>query len=145
MYECCVCVRPFADRHDQQTSDRHLSNHLKQLTQHHNHLLLNSTHSSLNTYSIKHQTITKTINSEPTPAGTKHFQVTCVCVCPYVYDLLRTALIRSNQIKPVRIYTHSNQSRFHQTSHHSQQSFNQEIKKYIAIETTPAGTKHFID
>ena len=67
----------------------------------------------------------------------------CMRVCMCMYDLLRTALIRSNQIKPVRIYTHSNQSRFHQTSHHSQQSFNQEIKKYIAIETTPAGTKHF--
>ena len=73
VYVCVyVYVRPFADSPDQQISDQTIIS-INQLTQHHNHNILNSTHSSLNTYSIEQQATTKVINSETTPAGTKHY------------------------------------------------------------------------
>ena len=52
-----------------------------QLTQHYNHIMLNSTHSSLSSCPSEHQCITRISNSETTPAGTKHFQVMCMYVC----------------------------------------------------------------
>ena len=52
-----------------------------QLTQHYNHIMLNSTYSALSSCPSEHQCITIISNSETTPAGTKHFHVTCVCVC----------------------------------------------------------------
>ena len=72
-------VRPFANSPDQQISVQTITS-INQLTQPHNHNILNSTHSSLNTYSIEQQATTKVINSETTPTGTKHYSTALISV-----------------------------------------------------------------
>ena len=72
----CVSVRTtLISRHQINISAISTIPSSNQLTQHHNHIMLNSTHSSLSACPSEHQCIRIISNSETTPAGTKHLPV----------------------------------------------------------------------